>query len=73
MKIMKHRPLCKASGKAIYPDEKIALRGMMRIYSHDPSATFGSLHTYVCPSCKKWHIGGLQPKKYNLDVAYGKD
>lgn len=59
----KPKPRCKESGKSQFPTDELARKGMMWICSKDPSATFGSLHTYVCPSCKKWHIGGLQPKK----------
>ena len=60
----KPKPVCKESGKAKYENEEFANRGMMWIYARDPRAFFGSLHTYQCPSCKCWHIGGTK-KKYS--------
>lgn len=58
----KSRPICRGSGKSIYPNEKSDQRGMMWIYSHDPNVKFGMLHTYPCLSCHKYHIGGTSEK-----------
>lgn len=52
---------CPQTRKTMYPNENLANRGKMYIYSHDPSADIMDMHVYLCPHASlnnsHWHIG----------------
>lgn len=52
-------PRCKATRKAMFPDEKSANKAMFRTWSHVPSADILDLHTYKCDLCGHWHFGHI--------------
>lgn len=53
----KKAPRCRKTMKARFPNERLAGRAMMRIWSHDTEADIYDLHTYQCEHCKGWHVG----------------
>lgn len=48
---------CPATGKSKYKSQERADRAKMYIWSHDPSADIGDLHSYICEHCGCWHVG----------------
>ena len=63
----KFHPTCRVQKKAMFDTEKEAGYAMRRAWSHDPSVNILDIHTYVCPSCKKWHFGHIS--KYEQYLA----
>jgi hypothetical protein len=60
---MTKKKICKPSGKVKCTTEEKANKLKMWIYSRDPSAVFGSLHVYLCPWCKSYHVGHIPKEK----------
>ena len=60
-KIQYNPKKCSHTRKTIYPNEDLAHRGLMYIWSHDPSADITDMHVYLCPhfpaDTSHWHIG----------------
>ena len=41
----------------MFRKEKDASYAMMRTWAHDSKMDIYQYHTYLCPSCNKWHFG----------------
>lgn len=50
-------PRRQCRGKTKYGTRRKAEKGLVFIWSRDPTVTLDDLHVYQCPQCRNFHIG----------------
>jgi hypothetical protein len=48
---------CSITGKVIYRNERIANQAVARMWAKQPDEEIGSIHSWQCEHCGKYHIG----------------
>lgn len=60
---------CRETGKTQYDTHEKANRGIWFIWSNDSSVSLDDLHSFVCPTCKKIHIGHKRGKLRGVGIT----